>query len=295
MAPRGRGGRPIPPCSRQPRPARRYWSGLRGRRRPALHREREQRQRLWGAPNRTPFVKDGINDAVVHGRADAVNPDHVGTKIAAHYLPSILAPARPSQCCFASCDAPTAPTTLIPLPMPRRSSPPASPRPTRSTPRWPPGLDAEARLIQRQAYAGLIWSKQFYYFDVGQWLDGDPGRTTATRRPQARPQRRLAPSQQRRRHLDARYLGVPLVRGLGPRLPLPPARPHRPRLRQTAARAPAARVVHAPERPDPGLRVGIRRRQSTGHRLGRLARLPDRRRVTRRAATASSWSASSTS
>ncbi len=34
--------------------------------------------------------------------------------------------------------------------------------------------DADARLVQRQALAGLLWSKQLYYFDVNQWLDGDP-------------------------------------------------------------------------------------------------------------------------
>jgi hypothetical protein len=42
-------------------------------------------QRLYGAPNLSPYVKDGINDAVVHGRAEAVNPAGVGTKAAAHY------------------------------------------------------------------------------------------------------------------------------------------------------------------------------------------------------------------
>src|SRR5262249_21613415 len=41
--------------------------------------------RLYGAPNASPYVKDGINDAVVHGRVEAVNPASVGTKAAAHY------------------------------------------------------------------------------------------------------------------------------------------------------------------------------------------------------------------
>ena len=42
-------------------------------------------RRLFGVENRTPYVKDGINDYVVHGSADAVNPEHAGTKAAAHY------------------------------------------------------------------------------------------------------------------------------------------------------------------------------------------------------------------
>ena len=48
--------------------------------------------------------------------------------------------------------------------------------------------DEEARMVQRQALAGMIWSKQFFYYDIPQWLNGDPARTTASREPQARPQ-----------------------------------------------------------------------------------------------------------
>src|SRR3984893_2306344 len=43
------------------------------------------RERLWGVPNPSPFVKDSINDAIVHGKIDAFNPNQVGTKAAAHY------------------------------------------------------------------------------------------------------------------------------------------------------------------------------------------------------------------
>ena len=46
-------------------------------------------QRLFGTPNPTPYVKDGINDYVVAGRQDAVNPNHTGTKAAAHYQLSV--------------------------------------------------------------------------------------------------------------------------------------------------------------------------------------------------------------
>jgi hypothetical protein len=57
-------------------------AGVRRRARPALHRERDQPQRVFGAPSATPFVKDGINDYVVGGAARAVNPDGIGTKAA---------------------------------------------------------------------------------------------------------------------------------------------------------------------------------------------------------------------
>src|SRR5205823_13215304 len=53
---------------------------------PLLFTENETNtQRIFGVPNRSPFVKDGINNHVVHGQAGAVNPDQTGTKVAAHY------------------------------------------------------------------------------------------------------------------------------------------------------------------------------------------------------------------
>ena len=67
-----------------------------------------------------------------------------------------------------------------------------------------------------------------------------------------------------------------MVRGLGPRVPLHPARAGRPGVRQGAADPVAARVVHAPERPAARLRVGVRRREPAGARVGGVARLQDR-------------------
>ncbi len=128
----------------------------------------------------------------------------------------------------------------------------------------------------------MIWSKQFYHYDVPEWLDGDPAQPPP---PAERRHGRNADwrhLEQRRRHLDAGQVGVPLVRRLGPRLPLHPARADRPGVRQGAARAADARVVHAPQRPAAGLRVGLRRRQPAGPCLGGLARLPDRPQAARR-------------
>jgi hypothetical protein len=51
----------------------------------AVHGKRNQQPTVFGTPNRTPFVKDGINNFVVHGQADAVNPQQTGTKARAHY------------------------------------------------------------------------------------------------------------------------------------------------------------------------------------------------------------------
>ena len=67
-------------------------------------------QRLWGVPNRTPYVKDGINEAVVHRRAEAINPDDVGTKVAAHYIAMIRRRGDRDSPAPSLRDTPTAPT-----------------------------------------------------------------------------------------------------------------------------------------------------------------------------------------
>ena len=85
----------------------------------------------------------------------------------------------------------------------------------------PPSLDADAANVMRQALAGMLWTKQFYHYDVDRWLEergADPFKADAQGGAAQRP---LAPHVQRRRHLDAGQVGVPLVRGLGPRLPRP--------------------------------------------------------------------------
>ena len=57
---------------------------------PLLFTENESNsQRLWGQPNSTPYVKDSFHDLVIHGNNTAVNPAHVGTKMAAHYATEI--------------------------------------------------------------------------------------------------------------------------------------------------------------------------------------------------------------
>ena len=128
------------------------------------------------------------------------------------------------------------------------------------------------------------------------WLDGDP--RSRRRRPSARPGRnsRLAAPQQPRRDLDARHVGVPVVRGVGPRVPLRRARARRPGVREGAAAPARPRVVHAPERAAARVRVGVRRRQPAGARVGGAARLRDRRLdATSTSSSASSTSCSSTS
>lgn len=127
--------------------------------------------RLYGMPNETPYVKDSINDYLVLGRREAVNPEHVGTKAAAHYAFTLA--AGESQTLFLRLrDAPSrsgpfgrAFVELIRQRLREADEFYATVIPT--------ALSPDAKQVMRQALAGLLWSKQFYHYEVRRWLDGD--------------------------------------------------------------------------------------------------------------------------
>ena len=149
-----------------------YWLACEGRPSLLFTENESNAERLWGMPNGSPYAKDGIHAAIVNGHADAINAASVGTKCAAHYVLD-LAPGESAMRWLRLAagegppmDDPFADAEAV---LNRRlEEADAFYEPLAA------GLDDESRSIQRQAYAGLIWSKQFYYFDVGQWLDGDP-------------------------------------------------------------------------------------------------------------------------
>ncbi len=132
-------------------------------------------QRLYGIDNPSPYVKDGINDYIVHGAHEAVNPAHVGTKAAAHY-PLSLGPGDGVSVCLRFTETARQP--------PRRNPFGADFEPIFATRQQeadefyttviPQDLSPDARNVMRQAFAGLLWSKQFYHYVVEQWLRGDP-------------------------------------------------------------------------------------------------------------------------
>ena len=125
-------------------------------------------QRVFGIPNQGPFVKDGINNCVVSGRQEEINPNQTGTKAAAHYRVDIGAGA----------------TTRIHLRLrnvasgepfggqfeqiieQRRREADAFYRAI-----TPPGLSEDAARVLRQALAGMLWSKQFFFLDADKWLE----------------------------------------------------------------------------------------------------------------------------
>ncbi len=135
-----------------------------------LYTENESNaQRLWGVENRAPFVKDGINDTVVNRAEGRLNPQGVGTKVAVHY-PLVIVPDETK-------------TVLLRLSANPQSMPFAQAVEILASRQeeaddFYKTLSAaqteDARIVQRQALAGLLWSKQFYYYDVDKWLNGDP-------------------------------------------------------------------------------------------------------------------------
>ncbi|HXH49162.1 MAG TPA: glucosidase [Terriglobia bacterium] len=129
--------------------------------------------RLYGVPNRSPFVKDGINDYVVHGAAGAVNPDRTGTKAAARYHLKI-APGGSAQLRLRFTDQPPA-AGMLGKGFDKVFTERMAEADEFYAGRLPSGLSDDARNVQRQAFAGMLWSKQFYSYDVRAWLQGDPG------------------------------------------------------------------------------------------------------------------------
>jgi hypothetical protein len=123
--------------------------------------------RLWGQANPSPYVKDAFHNYVIAGDHDAVNPSKAGTKAAAHYRLEVPAggskvvrlrlSAKPPADAFVTFDQLFA-TRLADADEFYERITPAS-------------LSEDERRIHRQALAGMLWSKQYYYFDLDRWLE----------------------------------------------------------------------------------------------------------------------------
>ena len=125
-------------------------------------------QKVFGQSNPFPFVKDGINDYVVQGKREAVNPRQTGTKAAAYYRLEI----PPGQ------------SRQVKLRISEKSDIKAEQfgesfkgtfdvRKAEADEFYesitPPNMSEDARNVMRQALAGMLWSKQYYYFDLQRW------------------------------------------------------------------------------------------------------------------------------
>jgi hypothetical protein len=126
-------------------------------------------QRLFGTANPTPYVKDGINNRVVADRQAAVNSDDIGTKAAAHYQLRIEPKAtavirlRLSNAAPGAAEPLGASFTQI-LEARRREADEFYSAIT------PAGVGEDAANVMRQALAGMLWSKQYFFFEVDKWL-----------------------------------------------------------------------------------------------------------------------------
>jgi hypothetical protein len=134
-------------------------------------------ERLGSVPNRTPYVKDGINNYIVHGHEGAVNAGKEGTKAAAHY--SLMVDAGKSRTLRLRLNS-EAPAVSAPMENACGGSFGSAFDTIMDARRRdadefyaaviPSSLDADATNVMRQALAGMLWSKQFYYYDVDKWL-----------------------------------------------------------------------------------------------------------------------------
>lgn len=127
-------------------------------------------QRLYNNTNASPYLKDAFHEYIIHNKKNAVNLDQTGTKAAAWYHLGIA----------------SGQTSIIQLRFTNQHTDIPFNQIFANTfierqqeadefyKNLSPGLDEDRRNVQRQAFAGLLWNKQFYYYDVHDWLAGDP-------------------------------------------------------------------------------------------------------------------------
>jgi len=122
--------------------------------------------RLWGQPNASPYVKDAFHNYLVSNKEDAVNPAKMGTKAAALYRLNILPGASQIVRLRLSAQRSDEPFRNFDQIFASRFAE-ANEFYDRVTPR---SLSEDERRVHRQAVAGMLWSKQYYYFDLDKWL-----------------------------------------------------------------------------------------------------------------------------
>jgi len=135
-------------------------------------------RRLFDTANKTPYVKDGIDNYIVHGRQEAINPERKGTKASAHYRLQVetgqsltvrlrLSDVPPADFVSAS--------KAYPGPFGISFETVLQARRQEADEYYstviPSSLNADAANVIRQALAGMLWSKQFYFYDVDKWLE----------------------------------------------------------------------------------------------------------------------------
>jgi hypothetical protein len=155
--------------------------------------------RIFGGRNRTPYVKDAFHEYVIHGNKTAVNPQQTGTKMAAYY-PVRLGPGQSVTLKLRLTDIEPLAGMDRELGLVGAITSPGHAERAEGVPgtndfgagfdglfalrkkeadefyeaRIPKELSNDAKGVMRQSFAGMLWSKQFYHYDVHTWLEGDP-------------------------------------------------------------------------------------------------------------------------
>lgn len=144
------------------------------------------RERIFGVPNSNPYVKDAFHNFLLKGDIAAVNPSRIGTKAAAHYQLNV--PAGGQATVRMRLTAKLAGAAFGDI-FTRTVSERKSEADEFYSCITPGGLSEDQVLVMRQALAGMLWSKQYYYYDVNEWLrerGADPQRGDATKAPRNR-------------------------------------------------------------------------------------------------------------
>jgi hypothetical protein len=150
----------------------RRWLYAKGERELLFTENESNAPRLWGVAGSSPFYKDGIGECIVHGNRAAVDPRQRGTKAAAHYAVT-LEPGKSTvielRLAAEALEDPFGPAFHQVL---QERADDANDFYATVIPRE---LSIDARAVMRQAFAGLLWSKQYYHYVVRDWLRGDSG------------------------------------------------------------------------------------------------------------------------
>ncbi|HEY4130785.1 MAG TPA: hypothetical protein VGM50_09210, partial [Gemmatimonadaceae bacterium] len=129
-------------------------------------------ERLFDSPNLTPYVKDAFHDYVISGATHVVNPTRQGTKAAARYTMTLA--AGESRVFKLRLAEDSAGDMAFDAAFDSAFADRIAEADAFYAPLAPTGVSADERIIQRRAFACLLWSKQFYHYDVRRWLEGDP-------------------------------------------------------------------------------------------------------------------------
>ena len=251
-------------------------------------------ERAFGVKSPRPYAKDAFGRFLINNDATAVNPKRTGTKATFQYT-SVLEPGATETIRLRLSDAPGT-LSIDPVAFDRIVDQRIAEADEFYDSLLPATADRQARTIQRRALAGLLWTKQCYNYIIRDWLKGDPLMPPPP--PERLHGRNLgldAPLQRRGLSMPDKW-EYPWYASWDLAFHVHRVLADRSRFRQTPAGRADARTLHAPQRPAAGVRVGVRRRQPAGARLGRVPHLQDRGEAPRRRwATCSSSSAYSRS